>query len=77
MSTHTFTSLFPSLLTKKYLSYGMILLFNLKTSYYGSYEDTYRHMNVNSGYSLKKIYVSRILKNKIKVVYVKLISLNI
>lgn len=68
MSTHTFTSLFPSLLTKKYLSYGMILLFNLKT---------YRYMNVNSGYSLKKIYVSRILKNKIKVVYVKLISLNI
>lgn len=55
----------------------MILLFNLKTSYYGSYEDTYRYMNVNSGYSLKKIYVSRILKNKIKVVYVKLISLNI
>lgn len=76
MSTHTFTSLFPSLLTKKYLSYGMILLFNLKTSY-GSYEDTYRYMNVNSGYSLKKIYVSRILKNKIKVVYVELISLNI
>lgn len=54
----------------------MILLFNLKTSY-GSYEDTYRYMNVNSGYSLKKIYVIRMLKNKIKVVYVKLISLNI
>lgn len=73
MSTHTFTSLFPSLLTKKYLSFK----WNDFTVSYGSYEDTYRYMNVNSGYSLKKIYVIRILKNKIKVVYVKLISLNI
>lgn len=55
----------------------MILLFNLKILYYGSYEDIYRYMNVNLGYFLKKFYVSRILKNKIKVVYVKLIFFNI
>lgn len=54
----------------------MILLFNLKILY-GSYEDIYRYMNVNLGYFLKKFYVSRILKKKIKVVYVKLIFFNI